>query len=135
VHLLFGDLLVAFEGDARNERVLADMHVQDAALARGRHVAESAAGVHGLHRRVDVGIGKMSARAGMEIRFDRVWADAMIAVNDDGFFRLRGRHRRTQKTGQSEGGSRSSSHYTSPGNTHPAAIWPSRWGESMTGLD
>ena len=133
--MLVGDLLVALEGDARNERVLADMHMQDAALARGRHVAELAAGVHGLHAGVDVGVGDMSARARLEVALDGVGADAMVAVNDKSVVRLRGRHRGTQKTGQSEGGSRATSHNDMSGDAHPAAIWPLRWGESMTGLD
>jgi hypothetical protein len=76
----------------------------------------------------------MSARAGMEIRFDRVGADATIAVKGDGFFRLCRRHRRTQKTGQSEGGSRSSSHYTCPGDTHPGGDMALSLGRKHDGI-
>jgi hypothetical protein len=77
----------------------------------------------------------MSARAGVEVAFDRVGADAVIAVDDEGILRVRGRQRSTKETGQSKGGSRATSHSDMSDDAHPAAIWLWRWGESMTGLD
>jgi hypothetical protein len=47
---------------------------------------------------------------------------------------LCGRHRRTQKTGQSEDGSRSSSHYTRPGDTHPGGDMTLSLGRKHDGI-
>jgi hypothetical protein len=76
--------LVAFEGDAIDDRVFDHGHDQPAARLVDAHVLEQAGGVERLERLVDLVAVEPLARIEPEIGADGLRLDAAVAFDDDG---------------------------------------------------
>ena len=82
--LVVGQLVVALEGDAVDQRVLDQAHDQRVALAVDPHVLEQAGGVERLQAAIEaVGIERV-ARLHQHVGQDRPGLDSLIALDLDG---------------------------------------------------
>jgi hypothetical protein len=97
--LLVLHLLVSFEGDPIDRRILGHGDDQLIAGTGQAHVGEQAGGIQRLERDIEVGGCEMLAVPGMEIRPDRGGLDPLITLDpDDGLRPCRG------KSGQGSAG-------------------------------
>ena len=82
--LIVGELVVALEGDAVDQRVLDHAHDQRVALAAEPHVLEQAGGVERLQAAIEpVGVERV-ARLHQHVGEDRAGLDSLIALDLDG---------------------------------------------------
>src|SRR5581483_3138335 len=94
--LLVLDLLVAFENDAANDRILDHRDDDSAAGLVDFHVLEQAGFDQALQAVVDMALIQLSIGAGLEIRADLGRLDPAIALDLDRIHRLRPRRRRRE---------------------------------------
>ena len=83
LELLVLDLLVAFEGDAIDDRVFDDGDGQPSALHGRANVLEQAGGIKRLHAFVDLEGVKLAAGSRPEIGADGVGLDPLVALDHD----------------------------------------------------
>ena len=83
LELLVLDLLVAFEGDAIDDRIFDDGDGQPSALHGGANILEQAGGKKRLHAFVDLEGVKLAVGSRAEIRADGVSLHPLVPLNHD----------------------------------------------------
>jgi hypothetical protein len=78
------ELLVAFEGDPMDDRILGHGHDQTIAVTANAHVGEQAGGVQRLEGGIEIACFEASVVPGVEIGADRIRLDPPIAFDLDG---------------------------------------------------